>query len=66
MVTWTVFAIAGYTRCSGGTSVHLYKETDKEGKKKGVSMERSKRALKREVLTAYHNLIKIQQSNIIW
>ena len=23
MVTWTIFASAGYTRCSGGISVHL-------------------------------------------
>ena len=37
------------------------KETDEEGKKRGVSMERSiKRARKKEDPTAYHNPIKIQ------
>ena len=36
------------------------KKTDEEGKKRSVSMERSKTARKKEVPTAYHNLIKIQ------
>ena len=36
------------------------KETDEEGKKRGVSVERSKAGTKDEVPTAYHNLIKIQ------
>ena len=37
------------------------KETDEEGKKEGVSMERSKAGTKnKEVPTAYHILMKIQ------
>ena len=35
-------------------------ETDKDGKKRGVSMEGSKAGTKKEVPTAYHYLIKIQ------
>ena len=36
------------------------KETDEEGKKRGVSMEKSKAGTKKDVPTAYHILIKIQ------
>ena len=36
------------------------KETDEEGKKRGVSMERSKSGTKKEVRTAYPYLMKIQ------
>ena len=37
-------------------------ETNEEGKKRGVSMERSKAGMKqKEVLTTYHNIIKILQ-----
>ena len=35
-------------------------ELDEDDKKRGVSMENVKRARKKEVPTAYHNLIKIQ------
>ena len=35
-------------------------ETDEDGKKRGVSMEKLKRARKKEVPTDYHYLIKIQ------
>ena len=35
-------------------------ETDEEGKKRGVNMEKVKRARKKEVPTAYHYLNKIQ------
>ena len=42
----------------------LDKETDEEGKKRGVSMERSTAGTKKkEVPTAYHILIKIQNNN---
>ena len=34
--------------------------TDEEGKKRGVSMERSKAGTKKVVLTAYHILIEIE------
>ena len=42
-----------------GTERMKYIETDEEGKKRGVSVERSKASTKNEVPTAYHNLIKI-------
>ena len=35
-------------------------ETDEEGKKRGVSMEKVKRERTKEVPTAYHYLIKIK------
>ena len=35
-------------------------ETDEEGKKRGVSMEKVQQARKKEVPTAYHYLIEIQ------
>ena len=44
-----------------GTARMKYdKETEVEGKKKGVSMEKSKAGTKKKVPTAYHYLIKIQ------
>ena len=36
------------------------KETDETGKKRGVSMEKAKRARRKEVPTAYRILAKIQ------
>ena len=36
------------------------KETYEEGKKSGVSTERSKARMKKKIPTAYHILIKIQ------
>ena len=35
-------------------------DTNEDGKKRGVSMEKVKRARKKEVPTAYHYLNKIQ------
>ena len=40
--------------CMGTARMKYDNETDEEGKKRGVSMEKSKAGTKKEVPTAYH------------
>ena len=44
----------------GTARIKYDKETDVDGKKRGVSMEKQKRARKKDVQMAYHYLLKIQ------
>ena len=47
--------------CMGTARMKQDKETDKDGKKRSMSVERSKVGIKKKKIpTAYHNLIKIQ------
>ena len=43
-----------------GNSKNEIRKRDKDGKKRGVSMEKNKMGMNKEVLMAYHIRIKIQ------
>ena len=46
--------------CMGTAIMKEDNETDEDGKNRAVSMEKVKRARKKEVPTAFHYIIKIQ------